>query len=36
VASPGGWTARALDALERSGVRGGFQAGIDAILKDGR
>ncbi len=36
VASPGGWTARALDALERSGVRGGFQAGIDAVLKDGR
>lgn len=33
VASPGGWTARGLDAIERGGVRSAFQAGIDAILK---
>ncbi len=33
VASPGGWTARGLDAIERNGVRSAFQAGIDAILK---
>jgi pyrroline-5-carboxylate reductase len=35
VASPGGWTARGLDAIERAGVRSAFQAGIDAVLKDG-
>jgi len=34
VTSPGGWTARALDALERDGVRSAFQAGIDAVLKE--
>jgi pyrroline-5-carboxylate reductase len=31
VTSPGGSTARGLDALERSGVRGAFQAAIDAV-----
>lgn len=35
VTSPGGWTARGLDAIERGGVRGAFQAGIDAILTEG-
>jgi pyrroline-5-carboxylate reductase len=34
VTSPGGWTARALDALERGGVRSAFQAGIDAVLQE--
>lgn len=31
VTSPGGSTARGLDALERGGVRGAFQAAIDAV-----
>jgi pyrroline-5-carboxylate reductase len=31
VTSPGGTTARGLDALERGGVRGAFQAAIDAV-----
>ena len=31
VTSPGGVTARGLDALERGGVRGAFQAAIDAV-----
>jgi pyrroline-5-carboxylate reductase len=31
VASPGGTTARGLDALERSGVRSAFQAAMDAV-----
>jgi pyrroline-5-carboxylate reductase len=31
VTSPGGITARGLDALERGGVRGAFQAAIDAV-----
>ena len=33
VTSPGGSTARGLDALERGGVRGAFSAALDAILK---
>jgi len=32
VASPGGSTARGLDALERAGLRGGFSAALDAVL----
>jgi len=36
VTSPGGSTARGLDALERSGVRGAFQAAIDAVSGSGR
>lgn len=32
VASPGGVTARGIDALERAGVRGAFGQAIDAIL----
>jgi pyrroline-5-carboxylate reductase len=36
VASPGGMTARGLDALERNGVRGAFQAAADAVLQGGR
>jgi pyrroline-5-carboxylate reductase len=31
VTSPGGVTARGLDALERGGLRGAFQAAIDAV-----
>jgi pyrroline-5-carboxylate reductase len=33
VTSPGGSTARGLDALERSGVRAAFQAAIDRVCK---
>jgi len=36
VTSPGGSTARGLDALERSGVRGAFGAAIDAVSGSGR
>ncbi len=32
VASPGGSTARGLDALERAGLRGAFSAALDAVL----
>jgi len=32
VASPGGSTARGLDALERAGLRAGFSAALDAVL----
>jgi pyrroline-5-carboxylate reductase len=36
VTSPGGWTARALDALDRASVRGAFQAASDAVLGGSR
>jgi pyrroline-5-carboxylate reductase len=36
VASPGGLTARGLDALERGGVRSAFSDALDAVLGDGR
>jgi pyrroline-5-carboxylate reductase len=36
VTSPGGSTARGLDALERSGVRGAFQAAIDRVCEAAR
>jgi pyrroline-5-carboxylate reductase len=35
VTSPGGSTARGLDALERGGVRAAFSQALDAILGDG-
>jgi pyrroline-5-carboxylate reductase len=35
VTSPGGSTARGLDALERSGVRAAFQAAIDRVCEAG-
>jgi pyrroline-5-carboxylate reductase len=34
VASPGGLTARGLDALERAGVRAAFSDALDAVLAD--
>jgi pyrroline-5-carboxylate reductase len=34
VASPGGATARGLDALERAGVRAAFSEALDAVLSD--
>jgi pyrroline-5-carboxylate reductase len=36
VTSPGGSTARGLDALERGGVRSAFQSAFDAVLQGGR
>jgi pyrroline-5-carboxylate reductase len=36
VTSPGGTTARGLDALERGGVRSAFQSAIDAVLLGGK
>jgi pyrroline-5-carboxylate reductase len=33
VASPGGLTARGLDALERGGVRAAFSDALDAVLR---
>jgi pyrroline-5-carboxylate reductase len=33
VTSPGGSTARGLDALERGGVRAAFSDAMDAILR---
>jgi len=35
VASPGGITARGLDALERAGLRSAFSAAMDAVLEQG-
>jgi pyrroline-5-carboxylate reductase len=34
VASPGGLTARGLDALERGGLRGAFSNALDAVLEE--
>jgi pyrroline-5-carboxylate reductase len=36
VASPGGLTARGLDALERAGLRGAFSDALDAVLEPAR
>ncbi len=36
VASPGGLTARGLDALERAGLRSAFSAALDAVLGSAR
>lgn len=36
VASPGGITARGLDALERAGLRAAFSDALDAVLDGGR
>jgi pyrroline-5-carboxylate reductase len=36
VTSPGGSTARGLDALERGGVRAAFSDALDAVLRQGR
>jgi pyrroline-5-carboxylate reductase len=36
VASPGGLTARGLDALERAGLRGAFSNALDAVLEEAR
>jgi pyrroline-5-carboxylate reductase len=35
VTSPGGLTARGLDALERAGLRSAFSRALDAVLTDG-
>ncbi len=35
VTSPGGLTARGLDALERAGLRAAFSGALDAVLMDG-
>jgi pyrroline-5-carboxylate reductase len=35
VTSPGGLTARGLDALERAGLRSAFSGALDAVLMDG-
>jgi pyrroline-5-carboxylate reductase len=35
VTSPGGSTARGLDALERGGLRAAFSDAMDAILRAG-
>jgi pyrroline-5-carboxylate reductase len=34
VSSPGGMTARGIDALERAGLRAAFSAALDAVLDD--
>jgi pyrroline-5-carboxylate reductase len=34
VASPGGLTARGLDALERGGIRAAFSDALDAVLEE--
>jgi pyrroline-5-carboxylate reductase len=36
VASPGGLTARGLDALERGGIRAAFSDALDAVLSEAR
>jgi pyrroline-5-carboxylate reductase len=36
VASPGGLTARGLDALERGGIRAAFSDALDAVLEESR
>jgi pyrroline-5-carboxylate reductase len=36
VTSPGGLTARGLDALERAGLRSAFSDALDAVLGDTR
>ena len=36
VTSPGGSTARGLDALERGGLRTAFSDALDAVLDGGR
>jgi pyrroline-5-carboxylate reductase len=36
VSSPGGLTARGLDALERAGLRSAFSEALDAVLEDRR
>ncbi|HEV2974992.1 MAG TPA: pyrroline-5-carboxylate reductase [Solirubrobacteraceae bacterium] len=36
VTSPGGLTARGLDALERAGIRAAFSDALDAVLEPGR
>jgi pyrroline-5-carboxylate reductase len=36
VTSPGGITARGLDALERAGIRSAFSDALDAVLGDGK
>ena len=36
VTSPGGSTARGLDARERAGIRGAFEAAIDTVVHGGK